>query len=95
MYKEPSFSKLSSRSLSKLKSKIEVAFSKQVSNENQAKNMQQVLPVRSSSAKSLARSKYETGDRNLPFSTAIKNGLMQTDRKSSAHQTPSYGSRVR
>jgi hypothetical protein len=94
MYKEPSFSKLSSRSLSKLKSKIDVAFSRQANNENQAKNMQQVAPIRSNSTKSLAKSKYESAERNLPFSTAIKNGLLQTDRRSSAHQTPNYASRA-
>lgn len=41
-----------------MKGKIEVAFSKQASNENQAKNIQQVVPIRSSSTKSLAKSKY-------------------------------------
>lgn len=40
MYKEPSLSKISSKSLSKLKTKIEVAFSRQYNNENQAKNIQ-------------------------------------------------------
>jgi 16S rRNA G1207 methylase RsmC len=81
MYKEPSLSKLSSRSLSKLKNKIDVAFSRQNNNENQAKNMQEVKPIRSSSTKSLAKTKYESADRNPPFSTTIKNALFQTERK--------------
>jgi hypothetical protein len=47
------------------------------------------VPIKSQSVKSLTKSKYETNEKNIPFSTAVKNSLAQTDRKS-IHQTPKY-----
>lgn len=88
MHREQSLSKLSSRSLSKIKTKIDLAFSRPVNNENRSKNGQNLMPSRSKSTKSLGKSKCEPSDNTIPFAIAIKSGLVQTDRKSSALQTP-------
>jgi hypothetical protein len=82
MYRESSQGRLSSRSLSKIKNKVELAFGKPVNNENHSKNghTQNYVVARSNSVKSITRSKYES-ERNLPFSTALKNGLIHTERK--------------
>lgn len=58
-----------------------MAFSKPKNNENQTKNEKIVAPSRSYSTKSLAKSKCEANEKHIPFSVAVKNGLIYTDRK--------------